>query len=289
LTCFCPLAAIRAGDEEAIQRLIQIIQDPDRSHDSKAGAISSLAYHRERAADAVPVLKSLLASKESPELSHQSISTLVAIGEKGVPILAAELRVPYSVPLAKARSKAPPPSNWQQIRDEIELKKVLVLGLERIGSEKKLGSEADTAAKVLMEVVESPTGWWGPGSGSSTEQLRVYAARALGIVVPRKEAAAAAVVLSKLLADPSLGVGAAEGLAKMGARAKPATGKLVEFLDQSLAAPDAQNINNIRACMFALQSIGPEAKEALPTLRAFMKFRGLDNDAERAIQAIKGS
>jgi len=41
--------------------------------------------------------------------------------------------------------------------------------------------------------------------------------------------------------------------------------------------------------MFALQSIGPEAKEALPTLRAYMKFRELDNAAERAIQAIKGS
>ena len=47
LTCLCPRAAIRAADEEEIKRLIQIIQDPDRSHDSKGGAISSLAYHRE--------------------------------------------------------------------------------------------------------------------------------------------------------------------------------------------------------------------------------------------------
>jgi hypothetical protein len=77
-----------------------------------------------------------------------------------------------------------------------------------------------------------------------------------------------------------------------GSDARPATPVLIKVVNESLVALNNNGSSFYREAIQTLGAIGPDAEEALPTLRAILKSdkqlpRNLAQDTEHAIRLIK--
>lgn len=92
-----------------VESLIKIIEDPDRSVDTRMTAINRLQSHKEKAEPALPVLRSLLLGKDK-RFADLVYLTLGHIGKPAVPAIAEALTLPPPYPANAAATLSRVPS-----------------------------------------------------------------------------------------------------------------------------------------------------------------------------------
>lgn len=242
----------RAVQEETLDDLIKIVQNVDLTAETRRSAISRIAQMKDQAEPAIPLLTKQLADKQ---LCLTSIRTLGAIGKPAVPALIEALKTSYSADAA---------------RELIKLK-----------------TDAKPAIPALFACVLPDS----PRTNRQSFFLALDAAQPdpeeyVPVLHKSIKAHLDACMRQRKNDYRDLAIGALTSLRKQGSHGKETVPTLIGYLRLS---PSHTFSTEIVLGMQALESIGPDAKDALPVLRTFLNSGGLGAYAERAIAAISGS
>jgi WD40 repeat protein len=276
-------ARLTEDEESKLGKLLKTLDDKDIGISTKLETIRSIGEMKEKAASAVDKLVIHLPSNFNLEnLSRHDDSrdqvvaiteALKQIGEPSVPHLAQIIKhkntiyayygleaLVYMNPNAKRCDK----EIAEVIRDR--MKKFPQNGneyeaafiTEAIRGLKTMNIEPSIAVSLLAEIASIPSSkrhiYYGPSGEFSTLALSV--------------------------------------MTEYGSDARPATPVLIKVVNESLVALNNNGSSFYREAIQTLGAIGPDAEEALPTLRAILKSdkqlpRNLAQDTEHAIRLIK--
>jgi hypothetical protein len=276
-------ARLTEDEESKLGKLLKTLDDKDIGISTKLETIRSIGEMKEKAASAVDKLVIHLPSNFNLEnLSRHDDSrdqvvaiteALKQIGEPSVPHLAQIIKhkntiyayygleaLVYMNPNAKRCDK----EIAEVIRDR--MKKFPQNGneyeaafiTEAIRGLKTMNIEPSIAVSLLAEIASIPSSkrhiYYGPSGEFSTLALSV--------------------------------------MKEYGSDARPATPVLIKVVNESLVALNNNGSSFYREAIQTLGAIGPDAEEALPTLRAILKSdkqlpRNLAQDTEHAIRLIK--
>ena len=261
-----------------MQKRIDILKDADTAITTKETAISELGKYGAKAEPALPVLKQYLFN---PGMAEAVTSTLGRIGKKGVPLLVEVVEAPYphKLPLPRGVSlKDATDANAAMNNHE----HWITLAVAALGN---MGSDAVSAVKPLLAVlaaddVKLPNG----RTSASVRRDTLYP---LGRIAGEDDAKVVATRLGEYLTETQFAPSALLGLSSMGPRAKDAVPHMIAMIERYLKKERGSVSNTeVRTAVTVLEAIGPDAADALPTLRALLKT-GSFNNTEKAIEAIK--
>lgn len=272
------VASVRAGDEEEVQKRIDILKDADKSIASKKTAISELGKYGAKAEPALPVLEQFLFT---PNTAEAATTTLGSIGKKGVPLLVKviEAPYPYKLPLPRQTPAQQQTDANTAMANYADWKKAAVVALGA------MGQDAASAVKPLLALLATADVQL-PNRRSSS-LVRVAALYPLGRIAGEDDAKVVATRLGEYLVEPGFAPEALRGLKSMGVRGKDAVPHLTAMIQKYLKKENgAVSSSEVTAAVTVLEALGPEAADALPTLRDLLKT-GLFNNTEKAIEAIK--
>jgi HEAT repeat protein len=236
--------------------LIAILKNPDKSIESKRGAVKALKAHGVKAEPAIPLVAEFLVHKNLA-LRLDAVQTLEAIGPAAIAMLAKALK-------------------------DTELRPMAAGALSRIGN----GNKEATAALLMEMTSTNPRNL--ANVVHSVNKMRVdpkeYVPSAIAVINAIADARGGP---GRSGEQNQAGELAMEGLAKIGPAAKEAVPALIRVLKI-----DEKTITNRGSLWMAtirtLGEIGSAAEPALPLLRSFLNSDYYGKAAERAIEKIKG-
>ncbi len=236
----------------AVPALMLALDDPDSF--VRQTAIRTLSWMGPAAKPAVPKLITMLQDEKRPE--GVRIQVLIAFCQLGATARAA---TPTLLKLAKG-------SNVDQ-------------AIMAVSTLAHVAKDEDAPVPVLLELLKHPNA-----------SMRSRAAAALGRLGKQPEVVVPAILelLKRDKAKPAKGKDDTRdlilgGLCYFGPRAKPALPIILEILSK-----EEDDFMIVTRCLRLLETIGPDAKEALPALLKFSENPLVEDQLARTLAAIRG-
>lgn len=267
--------------DKEVAEAIKILEDPDKSLQTKEMVVSRLGSSGAKAAPAIPALKAYMATQKDKNSKYRVLQVYARIGKPAVPELI-ELMADREI------------GTW---------------AIDMIMSSIK--TDAKDAAPAIRKAVQAPFNPTIPNTGAGSPAYWAAAVEAMAAIgIDPKESMPLYTKIILMVPPTGAGFGRTDGgqreavhraikesltqLSKLGPKAKEGLPALLQLL-KNFQNPKLRPLYEYETesrCIHAIGSLGKDAESALPTLRAHRTIRNdrsLDRAIEEAIDRIKGN